>query len=294
MTSDLPPSVQQSPGRNGLPRLTVSTARATAEVYLHGGHVTGWQPSGAEPVIWVSRDSQFRPDKPIRGGVPICFPWFGAHATDASAPMHGFGRLREWTLAGAEDQGGEVHLTFLLTDDDTSHRSAWPHRFKAEYRVTVGERLAMAIDVTNTGGAPVTFEAALHTYFSVRNVRDVGVTGLAGTEYLDKVDGFARKCEGDAPIRFIGETDRVYLDTESTCTIHDSGLGRRIEIVKTGSRSTIVWNPWIDKARAMPDFGDDEWPSMLCVESANVRDAAVRLEPASHHMMSAVISVQEG
>jgi glucose-6-phosphate 1-epimerase len=159
MTFDLPPSVQLGPGRNGLPRLTVSTARATGEVYLHGAQVTAWRPSGADPVIWVSRDSQFQADKPIRGGVPICFPWFGAHASDASAPMHGFARLSEWTLAGAEDRGGEVHLTYLLTHDGTSHRSAWPHPFKAEYRVTVGERLAMALDVTNTGDAPVTFEA---------------------------------------------------------------------------------------------------------------------------------------
>ena len=243
MTSDLPPSVQQGPGRNGLARLAVSTVRATAEVYLHGAHLTAWQPSGAKPVIWVSRDSQFSADKPIRGGVPICFPWFAAHGSDTAAPMHGFGRLREWTLAGAEDRGGEVHLTFLLIDDDTSHRSAWPHRFKAEYRVTIGERLALALDVTNTGDAPVTFEAALHTYFAVQNIRDVGVTGLAGTEYLDKVDGFARKREGDAPIRLTGETDRIYLETENTCTIHDSGLERRIEVAKTGSRSDHCVEP---------------------------------------------------
>lgn len=291
MTVEFPPSVRLGPGRNSLERLTIATARGTAEVYLHGAHVTAWQPSGADPVLWVSGDSQFHPDKPIRGGVPICFPWFAAHATDASAPMHGFARLRGWTLAGAEDRNGEVHVTFLLTDDDTSRRSAWPHRFRAEYRVTFGDRLGMALDVANAGDAPLTFEAALHSYFAVRDIREVGVTGLAGTEYLDKVDGSAPKREGEAPIRFAGETDRIYLDTESTCTIHDPGLRRRIEIAKTGSQSTIVWNPWIDKARAMPDFGDAEWPSMLCIETANVRDAAVRLEPGSHHTMTAVIGV---
>ena len=292
MTVDLPPSVRLGAGRNGLERLAIATGRATAEVYLHGAHVTAWQPSGAEPVIWVSGDSQFHPDKPIRGGVPICFPWFSAHATDASAPMHGFARLREWTLSGADDRGADVQVTFRLTDDDISRRSAWPHRFTADYRITVGDHLALALDVTNTGDAPLTFEAALHTYFAVKDIRQVGVTGLAGTEYLDKVEAFGRKRESDAPIRFAGETDRVYLDTESTCTIHDPGFRRRIEIAKTGSQSTIVWNPWIDKARAMADFGDDEWPSMLCIETANVRDAAVRLEPGSHHRMTAVMGVR--
>ena len=196
--------------------------------------MTAWQPAGAAPVLWVSRDSLFDAAKPIRGGVPVCFPWFAAHGTDASAPMHGFARLRTWTLTSAEDRDGEVHLTFELVDDELSRRSAWPHRFRARYRVVVGDRLGLGLDVYNTGEAAFTFEAALHTYFAVKDIRQVSVTGLAGTDYLDKVDGFARKREGEAPIRFVGETDRIYLDTEATCTIDDPGLHRRIEVAKTG------------------------------------------------------------
>ena len=293
MTVQLPPSVQLAAGRNGLERLTIQTARGSGEVYLHGAHVTAWRPAGADPVIWVSADSQFHPEKPIRGGIPICFPWFAAHATEASAPMHGFARLSGWTLGSVEDRDGEVHVSFTLTDDDRSRRSAWPHPFTATYRVTFGARLGLTLDVANPGTDRLTFEAALHTYFGVGDIRTVGVTGLAGTEYLDKVDGFARKRQDDAPIRFSGETDRVYLETESTCIIHDPRLQRQIAIAKTGSRSTIVWNPWSDKARAMPDFGDDEWPSMLCIETANVREAAIPLEPGSHHTMTAVIAVDK-
>ncbi len=259
---------------------------------MHGAHVTAWQPATAAPVLWVSRDSQFDAARPIRGGVPVCFPWFAAHATDASAPMHGFARVRPWTLTDAVDRGGEVQLTFRLDDDELSRGSAWPHRFVATYRVTFGERLGLSLDVGNTGEGPIRFEAALHTYFAVRDVHAVSVTGLAGTEYLDKVDRLARKREGDAPIRIAGETDRIYLQTEATCTIHDPGLGRRIEVAKTGSRSTVLWNPWIDKARAMPDFGDDQWPEMLCIETANVGESAVDLEPGSHHTMTAVISLR--
>jgi D-hexose-6-phosphate mutarotase len=287
----LPASVRRDAGRNGLPRLVVSSPLGAGEIYLHGAHVTAWQPAGAAPVIWMSRESQFAADKPIRGGVPICFPWFGAHATDTSAPMHGFARLRDWSFAGAGDRGGEVHLTFSLRSDGVSRRSAWPHDFAAEFRVVMGRGLAMALDVTNAGPTPVRFEAALHTYFDVAEIQRVAVTGLEGVEYLDKVRDFARTTEGQAPIRFTGETDRVYLETEATVVIHDEQRKRRIEIAKSGSRSTVVWNPWIGRAKAIADFGDDEWPGMLCIETANVRDAAVELEPGSHHTMTALVTV---
>lgn len=285
----LPPGVSRGPGNGGLDRVRVETSRVRGEVYLQGAHVTAWQPADRAPVLWVSRESQFKPDAPIRGGVPICFPWFAAHATDTSAPAHGFARLRAWRLTDASLDGDRVELRFAWRDDEATQRSPWPHPFSAEYRVSFGEQLSLALDVRNTGDAPFSFEAALHTYFAVSDIRRVTVTGLAGTEYLDKVEGLASKRQGDGPMAFTGETDRIFLDTEATCTIHDPGLGRQIHVAKRGSLSTIVWNPWIAKARAMPDFGDDEWPQMLCIETANVRDRAVRLEPGSHHTMSAHI-----
>jgi D-hexose-6-phosphate mutarotase len=200
----------------------VNTAQTTGEVYLHGAHVTAWQPSGAAPVLWVSRDSLFEAAKPIRGGVPICFPWFAAHATDTTAPMHGFARLAEWHLADATSAGGAVHLSFELTDDEASRKSAWPHRFRAEFRVSLGERLGLALDVSNPGEAPLAYEAALHSYFAVGDIRQVTVTGLGGTDYLDKVEGFSRKRQDETPIGFVGETDRIYLDTEATTAISPS------------------------------------------------------------------------
>ena len=289
----LPPGVTLGPGRNELPRVLVNTPQAMGEVYLHGAHLTAWQPAGAAPVIWLSRDSVFEAHKPIRGGVPICFPWFAAHATDSAAPMHGFARLAEWHLADATSAGGAVHLSFVLADEDdeTSGKPAWPHRFRAEFRVSLGETLGMALDVSNPGDAPLSYEAALHTYFVVGDIRHVTVTGLTGTDYLDKVEGLVRKRQGDAPIAFAGETDRIYLDTEATVVIHDPVLKRRIDVAKSGSYSTIIWNPWIDRARALPDFGDDQWTEMVCIETANVRERAVTLEPGSHHLMTAAITV---
>jgi glucose-6-phosphate 1-epimerase len=270
--------------------VSVRTPAATGEVYLHGAHVTAWQPAGASPVLWVSRDSLFEPDKPIRGGVPICFPWFAAHPTDASAPMHGFARLADWRLAEASASRGAVHLSFVLTADEQSSPS-WPHRFRAEFRVGFGATLDMALDVSNPGPDPLTYEAALHTYFAVGDIRKASVTGLGGVEYLDKVEGFARKRQDAAPLVFAGETDRIYLDTEATVVIHDPVLKRRVEVGKSGSQSTIVWNPWIARARALADFGDDQWIEMLCIETANVRERAVTLEPGSHHSMRAAVGL---
>ena len=287
----LPASVSRVDGPGGLSKLTVASRRGAGEVFEQGAHLTAWRPAGAEPVVWLSRQSQYQAGRPIRGGVPVCFPWFAAHPSDAAAPMHGFARIRPWSLAAADDRDGTVHLAFTLADDEVSRQTPWPHAFRAEFRVAFGDRLAMALDVANTGSAPVSIEAALHTYFAVRDIRAVEVTGLAGTEYLDKTDGLARKRQGSTPLRFDGETDRLYLDTEAACAIHDAGLRRRVEVAKTGSRSTVVWNPWIAKAAAMPDFGDDEWTGMVCIETANVGQSAVRLEPGSHHTMTAVIAV---
>jgi glucose-6-phosphate 1-epimerase len=297
LRTTLPASVSIETGPGSLPRLAVKSRLGEAQVYFQGAHVTAWQPvSASAPVLWMSRESYFEPGKPLRGGVPICFPWFGPNASDPKAPGHGFARLREWTLIEAtEVADGTVTLALELASDpalEPALSPLWPHAFRAIHRITIGSTLTMALEVTNTGTDPLTFEEALHTYFAVRDVREVTVTGLEQTDYLDKVTGFDRKNQGRDPIRFIGETDRVYLKTTADCVIHDPGTGRRITIRKTGSDASVVWNPWIDKARAMPDFGDDEWPEMVCVETCNVNVHARTLKPGDSHTMTAIIDVQ--
>jgi glucose-6-phosphate 1-epimerase len=287
----LPSSVSLDPGESGLPRLTVANRHGRAEIYLHGAHVTAWQPRGQAPVLWVSRRSAWDEAKPIRGGVPICFPWFGPHASDRSAPGHGFARLMDWTLVEARDDAhGATDLALALARPAASD-GPWPHAFAATFRVGVGATLALALEVRNTGEAPFTFEEALHTYFAVPDVRAIDVRGLEGVTFLDKVGGTVERTQGPESIRFTGETDRVYLHTQSTCAIHDPGTGRRIAIHKSGSDATVVWNPWVDKARAMPDFGDDEWPEMVCVETANVNVHAVTLAPGASHTLTSIVDV---
>ena len=292
--AELPASVRIESGEGGLPRVRVASAAGDAEVYLHGAQVTGWTPADREPVIWMSRASTFSAEAPIRGGVPICFPWFSAHPTDQQAPAHGFARLADWALVEATESDEGTRLAFRLTDSEDSRGSAWPHRFEATYRVSVGPALVLALEVTNRDSDALTFQEALHAYFAVRDIREVTITGLEEASYLDRLAGPEPVPAGAEPIRIGAETDRIYLDTTSPVTIVDPGYRRAITISKVGSRSTVVWNPWVDKARAMRDFGDDEWARMVCVETGNVGAAEVRLEPGSQHTMIATIVVTDG
>jgi D-hexose-6-phosphate mutarotase len=270
-------------GEGGLTRLSIASEEADAALYLHGGHVTHFQPRGAEPVLWMSAASRFATGQAIRGGVPIVFPWFGANQADPSAPAHGLVRTAQWSVHAIDHLlDFRVRATLAISVD----------AFDVVYRVTVGRPLELEMIVTNTSGEAVAFEQALHTYLAVGDVRRIGVHGLEGATYVDKVDGFTRKTQPGSPIRFSGETDSVYLDTVATVRVEDPVLGRTIVVSKTGSRSTVVWNPWIGKSKKMSDFGDDEWPGMVCVETANVADNAVRLVPGESAEMLATLAVE--
>ncbi|RYV50813.1 D-hexose-6-phosphate mutarotase [Pengzhenrongella frigida] len=304
--ASLPSSVRVGPGHGGLPVVFVAGRTGSAEIYLHGAHVTHWAPAGAAPVIWMSAASRYVPDAPLRGGVPLCFPWFGAHDGDAAAPAHGFARLLDWELADAQDDGDDVVATFRLADSPATRSSAWPHRFEARYTVTVGARLTLALEVTNLDPSDVMFEEALHTYLRVSDIASTEVTGLEGAPFLDRLGGPDPQAGEDGPVRFAGETDRIYLGTRSAATVVDGAVvdgavvdggvvdgavGRRVRIDKLGSGSTVVWNPWVDKSAAMADFGDDEWTTMVCVETCNIRTDAVRLAPGQSHTMTAVLGL---
>jgi D-hexose-6-phosphate mutarotase len=284
----LPDSVRMEKGQGGLQRLVIHTAQADAEIYLHGAHVTQFQPKGQKPVLFMSAKSMFEPGKPLRGGVPICFPWFGARQNGQPGSPHGFARLMEWELISAEQssEGVEIHLRLVSSE---ATRALWAGEFVADYRVRIGTALGLELQVRNTGSQPLRIEEALHTYLAVNDVRQVSIEGLAGVSYFTAVGTPRTETEGAAPIRITAETDRVYLNTQSACVAHDPGWQRRLLVEKTGSKATVVWNPWIAKAKAMPDFGDDEWPSMLCIETCNVRENAVTIAPGQSHAMSAII-----
>ena len=288
----LPDGVRLEEGQGGLKRLAIQTPQAEAEIYLHGAHVTKFQPKGQKPVLWMSAKSMFEPGKPLRGGVPICFPWFVARQGGQPGSPHGFARLMEWELVSAESASdGAVEIHFRLASNEAT-RALWPGEFVADYRVRIGTKLGLELSVKNAGKQPLRIEEALHTYFSVSDVKQVSIEGLAGVSYFTAVPTPHTETESAAPIRITAETDRVYLNTQSTCVAHDPGWQRKLVVEKTGSNASVVWNPWIAKAKAMPDFGDDEWPFMLCIETCNVRENAVTLASGQSHKMGAVIRAE--
>jgi glucose-6-phosphate 1-epimerase len=270
-------------GNGGLPKIQITTPAASGEIYLHGAHVTSWKPAGEEEVLFLSPLSLYEEGKAIRGGVPVCFPWFGAKADDPKAPAHGFVRTKGWQLESIGQSGEEI---IMSTVRDDSTRAAWPHDFRLEYRVVFGTELLMELTMTNTGKAPLRFEEALHAYYSVGDVTRASISGLDGAKYLDKTDSMHEKTQtGDVTIT--AETDRVYVHTAHALELYDPVLQRRIAVEKEESRTTVVWNPWVEKAREMTDLGEDQWRSMLCIEAANVGDAAVELAPGEQHTMTA-------
>jgi D-hexose-6-phosphate mutarotase len=276
----------------GLTALDLATDTARARIYLQGAHVAEWKPGHSDPVLFMSGRSHFAPGKAIRGGVPVCFPWFANRAGVTGAPAHGFARTTEWSVESLhQTPNGEIDVAFDLSDTPAS-REHWPYAFAARYRVRIGLTLSMTLEVENTGAGAFSFEEALHTYFRVSDVGQVEVGGLENTEFIDKVDAFSRKRLGSEPLRFSSETDRVFVKTASTCVLRDPGLRREIVVEKSGSATTVVWNPWSAKAKAMADFGDDEWPGMLCIETANTGENSITLPGGQKHTMTATVFVR--
>jgi glucose-6-phosphate 1-epimerase len=278
-------------GEGGLTRVVLKTPRSEGHVYLHGAHVTHFAKAGEKPVLFMSKQSLFKPDKAIRGGVPICFPWFGPRAGHPESPMHGFARTSEWDVESASAEGDRTTLVLSLRSSPETLK-LWPHEFAARYTVTVADTLTMALEVANTGQGELNFEEALHTYFTVSNAKDITIEGLAGVDYIDKTDSLAVKTQGGKPMKIAEETDRIYLPTTSANTVRDPGLRRRIVNTKQNSDTTVIWNPWNAKAKAMADFGDDEWLNMVCIETCNVNKHAVTLAAGRSHTMTATVSTQ--
>jgi D-hexose-6-phosphate mutarotase len=289
-----PDGVRLETGPGGLERLALPAAEGEALVYLQGAHVAHFQPKGEKPVLWMSAASRYEPGRPLRGGVPICFPWFGAKVGSPDAPLHGFARILPWAVASVEREADGGLRAVLELSAEAAARGGFPRELSLSLAVTVSRSLRMALSVRNVDSAAVTFEEALHSYFAVSDVRQVRIHGLEGVPYVDKTAAMAGKPGERQPVAITAETDRVYLGATGTVTIEDPGWRRRVVIGKSGSATTVVWNPWIAKAKAMPDFGDEEWTAMICVETANAMDGAVTLAPEASHVMAATLEVQAG
>lgn len=269
----------------GLPVVALASRFGTCELSLHGAQVLSYRPTGHVPVLFMSKQARFERGQPIRGGIPICWPWFGP-APQKSQPNHGFARTSDWRVTVSEYSADSTELTLTLHDSDAT-RAHWPFAFELTLRVILGQSLTLELTTTNHDAQPFTFSQALHPYFMVRQIMDVTVRGLDGATYRDLLTRHAETQEGVLNIR--GETDRVYSPAAPQCALHDPGIGRAITLVYSGANRLVVWNPWLDKARAMPDFGDDEYTRMLCLEPANTDGSEVILSPGAQHTLSLAI-----
>ena len=284
---EIPSQVAITAGNGGLRKINVTTDFSTAEIYLHGAHITHFQKNGGPPLIFMSSKSWFAPGKPIRGGMPICFPWFGNRDGE---PSHGFARLTEWQLVkSTAASDGKVTLHFALPQ--IPGREAWKN-LRTEFIVTVADTLTMELMAANdSGGETFEVENCLHTYFHVGDINQVFLTGLQGAPFDDFAAGAtgARKVENDSALRISKETNRVYPDNAATVEIHDASLKRTIRVEKFNSQSTVVWNPWTTQ-KLPDDFDPAEHKQMICVESGNVKQNKISLAPGKSSVLKVVLS----
>ena len=286
----IPGVAQVVSGNGGFPRIVIETSAATAEIYLYGAQVTSWKPAGTDEVLFVSDKSYWEVGRAIRGGIPVCFPWFRAKADDPHAPSHGFVRTREWQLESISQEAGDSVCVCLSTASDESTRRWWPFDFRLEYCITIAKSLRLELRMKNCGQSALRFEEALHTYFKVGDVEKARVRGLDGVAFLDNRDSNREKKQS-SDLAISRQTDNAYMNTIGVVELFDPILGRTLKTEKQGSASTIVWNPWSDGASSMADLGKDEWRGMLCAEGANILSSAVTLDSGQSHAMTITISV---
>jgi glucose-6-phosphate 1-epimerase len=280
----LPASVTLRELKPGFPVLDVSHPRCSGSVALLGAHVMEWTPAGQHPVLFMSADAVFEEGQAIRGGIPVCWPWFGGRE---GLPGHGFARLRFWDLVEAEDSAEGVTLEFQLRGDDDL---GWPHPFELTLTVHMGATLMVALEMKHLGDTTVEITAALHTYLGVGAIEQTCVEGLAGSHYLDSLDDH-RKVLQEGAVNFDREVDRIYL-ADGAVQVVDPVWRRTLDIDKSGSRATVVWNPWIEKSKRLADLPDDAYHGFLCIEAANTGEEVVRLEPSATHTLRQVIRVR--
>lgn len=274
---------------HGLNIIYIANDFATAQISLHGAQVLSFRPREEDDLLWVSKKSLFEQDKAIRGGIPLCCPWFGAHPSDSTQPSHGFARLSEWRVISTKKMhNGATRISFELTPSNKT-KKYWDNNFVFTLTVTVHKKLTIELNIQNCGDKPITITAALHTYFNISDINNVTIYGLEDSPFIGIPE--SEENPENKPITINQELDRIYLDHNNDCTITDTGLNRTIRIAKQGSNSTVIWNPWIDKAKRMLDFGDTEYKTMLCVETTNADNDAREILPSLSHTLATTISL---
>lgn len=272
--------------------ITVSNKYADADICLYGAHVTSFRPHRAMEILWMSPDSSFEVGKPIRGGIPVCFPWFGPHKIDPEKPQHGFARLMYWDVVKTESGAtGETTVVLQLRSSEET-KTYWPHEFRAEMTIVVGKTLEVKLKVTNPSDEPLEYTCALHSYYSLSDIGNVSLEGLQGTAYYNQLSG-ENDVQNEELLQIQEPLTRHYLGTETPVVIADSAFRRRIKVDKTGSKVTTVWNPGAETCAKIGDLPDDAYEMFVCVEATNAFDYPIKLAAGESFETSAIIGLEE-
>lgn len=284
-----------------LPCWRIRNGAAELIVAEQGAQVLSYRQGDAPPVIWLSEEAAFERGQAVRGGAPVCWPWFGdlirnpqpiqdAYQGGQPAPAHGLVRNIDWLLTDSHSGANSATLQFACNQD--GGLPGWPHAVDLNLQIRLDDKgLHLSLTSHNRGKAEVALSQALHSYFGVSDIHQITVEGLDGRPYIETLDAWQqRQQQGD--LTFSGETDRIYLELSPTLCLRDPGFNRRITLKTLGSRSAVLWNPWIAKAQRLSQFADDAWQRMLCIETANVLDDMVRLAPGASHSLSVSIGVE--
>ena len=269
----------------------VTNAQGSGSIACQGAQVLTWAPTGQAPVVWLSSDARFTATKSLRGGIPVCWPWFGAHGQDAAKPAHGFARNLDWAVRETASTPEGTRIVFGFTPG-VEQQALWPHSADLTLTVVLGKTLRLVLTTRNTGGETIAITQALHTYFHVGDIAAVQVEGLEGTEYIDKVVSGDPRIIQDGPIGIDQEVNRIYLGCPGSVAIRDESLGRRILIDKSGSASYVVWNPWAETGAKFGDMGPDGYRQMLCVETTNAASDTATIAPGGAYELTSEYRVE--
>jgi glucose-6-phosphate 1-epimerase len=279
-------------GQGGLTVAKIANKYTDALVSLYGAHVQSYRPKGQKEVLWMSPQSSFEIGKAIRGGIPVCFPWFGPHSTDSQKPVHGFARLNNWeVLKTSALASGETELILGLKNNAEAH-DIWPYNFSAEIKIIAGSKLNVSLSYTNTGNEPFTVTDALHSYFSVSDSGKIGISGLNDHYYYAGFAKEANNIQKEAILNISQEENRRYINHTEDCIINDAAWNRKIRVEKRNSKITVVWNPWEATTKTIGDIPDDGYKSFICVEAVNAYDNSPELKPGESFSIATIISIE--
>lgn len=272
---------------NGLEYIDINTQHCQARIFKQGAQIDFFKPRDQAPLLWCSSANDYQVGTAIRGGIPICWPWFGQHR-NTHWPQHGFARTQMWQLSEVNINNTEVDLLFTLTLNEST-QSYWPYQTQLSARFRLSEQLSVSLINTNLDSQTVNITQALHSYFPIGDIHHLSASGFHQAQYIEFDQGPFEQVTDD--IHFTQETDRVYSQLGAQQLLHTpNGI---IEVTRHNSQSAILWNPWTDKSKRLSRFKDDDYLSMICLEAANVLDDNITLAPNETHTLTTTIRWQQ-